>query len=138
MAEPVAWLPFWAAFLEHPDSEPDPNWMVEVQADGSWEIFDWLGDDAAAGKAGSVEEAKTASLGAFAKFVYWHESATFTGRHLGVQFRLHIAPGDCYEWQAVLLTNDGKTLRYRTGQADSLEQAKAECETAASAVAAGP
>lgn len=138
MSDRVVWVPYWMAFLEHPDSELDPNWMVEVRADGSWEIFDWLGDEMAAGKAESVAAAKKESLGAFASFVSWHEAATFTGLHLGVHMRLHIATGHGYEWQASLLTKDGKaTGRYRTGRADSLEQAKAECESAAPAIASG-
>ena len=138
MSQNVAWVPYWMAFLEHHDSELDPNWMVEVQADGSWAIFDWLGDEMAAGRAESIAAAKTEALGAFAGFVAWHEAATFTGILLGAHMRLHIATGHGYEWQASLLTKDGKpTGKYRTGRADSLERAKAECEAAAPAVAEG-
>ena len=127
-----------AAFLEHPDSELDPNWIVDVQADGSWAIFDWLGDEKAAGKAKSISAAKTKALGTFARFVVWHEAATFTGLHLDVPMRLHVATGHGYEWQASLLSEDGKrTARYRTGRTDTLEQAKAACEAAAHAVVAG-
>ncbi len=139
MSESVAWVPYWTAFLEHPDSELDPNWMVEVQADGSWAIFDWLVDEMAAGKAESIAAAKTEALGAFAAFVSWHEAATFTGPHLGVHMRLHIATGHGYQWQVSLLAEDGKTTgRYQTGRADTLQQAKADCESAAPAVVAGP
>ena len=138
MSQNVAWVPYWMAFLEHHDSELDPNWMVEVQADGSWAIFDWLGDEMAAGRAESIAAAKTEALGAFAGFVVWHEAATFTGLHLGMPMRLHIAPGHGYEWQASLLSADRQPIgRYRTGRTDSLDQAKAECESAAPAIAAG-
>lgn len=139
MTEIVAWVPYWMAFLEHPDSELDPNWMVEVQADGSWAIFDWLGDEAAAGKAESIAAAKQEALGAFSRFVAWHEAATFTGLHLGVPMRLHVVRGHGYEWQASLLSADGQpTGRYRTGRADSLEAAKVACESAAPSVVASP
>lgn len=135
MQESVAWIPYWMAFLEHPDSEPDPNWMVEVQADGSWAIFDWLGDEMAAGRAESIAAAKTEALGAFAGFVVWHEAATFTGLHLGMPMRLHVAPGHGYGWQASLLGADRQPNgRYRTGRADTLEAAKAACRAAAVAL----
>lgn len=120
-----AWKPYWSVLIQ--DAH---EYEVVVCADGSWEIanIDLAGDVQQKGQADTPEQARAQALGAFAKLADWIELAEWEeGEYL-----VMIRPGrfgheGLYECSTRRRFSSGKVESRRRG-ADSLEEAKANCE----------